>query len=82
MKKKILALILISISALMLSACAVVAKYNDVFKSSDQNAPNIRTFAATPENLYAAACRALLADNFRIEKEDPGKYEKIRCGQK
>ena len=72
-RKRVSALILVLVSALMLSGCGGIAKYNDVFRSSDVNAPNIKTFTASPENLYMAACRALLADNFRIEKEDPGK---------
>ncbi|MDA8090274.1 MAG: DUF2242 domain-containing protein [Nitrospiraceae bacterium] len=73
MEKRFSVMILLVIAAFMLSACAGVAKYNDVFQSSGQNAPNIRTFSATPDNLYSASCRALLADNFRIEKQDTGK---------
>ena len=73
MKKRFSVMVLFVITVLMLSACAGVSKYNDVFKSSDENAPNIKTFAATPQNVYSAACRALMADNFRIEKQDIGK---------
>lgn len=73
MKKRVSALILVLGAAIMLSACAGVAKYNDVFTTSDANAPNVRTFDAAPEQLYMASCRVLLADDFRIEKEDEGK---------
>jgi len=62
-----------SLLILILTACAEVEvhTYDDAFKS--EGGPYVRDFAASAEDLYAAASRAVLGNNFRIEKEDAGR---------
>ena len=61
------------------SACAEIRTYDNAFTADDANSPNVRTFAAAPDALYGAVSRAIMMDNFRIEKDDgralvAGKY--------
>ena len=52
----------------LFSACGSPQVYKDVFNT--EGGPNVRTFNASVENCYLAAKRAVLSQNFRIEKED------------
>jgi hypothetical protein len=54
--------------AVMVSAGCATNAYKDVF--NDETGPNIKTFSAMPDDCYLAAKRAVLSQNFRIEKED------------
>jgi hypothetical protein len=51
-----------------LSACGGPEVYKDVFNKD--GGPNVRAFNASVDNCYLAAKRAVLSQNFRIEKED------------
>jgi hypothetical protein len=53
--------------AILTTGCATSA-YKNVFK--DENSPNVKTFNTLPDNCYLAAKRAVLSQNFRIERED------------
>ncbi|MBU4320290.1 MAG: DUF2242 domain-containing protein [Thermodesulfovibrionales bacterium] len=53
---------------IFLSACGSPQVYKDVFNKD--GGPNVRTFNASVEDCYLAAKRAVLSQNFRIEKED------------
>ena len=55
---------------LMIGACSKMRSYNDEF-NPNSNLPNVRTFNVDADSLYAAAIRAVLLYNFRVEKEDP-----------
>ncbi len=59
-----LAIILI----LFLSACGGPEVYKDVFNKD--GGPNVKAFNASVDNCYLATKRAVLSQNFRIEKED------------
>lgn len=50
------------------TACSSPQVYKDVFNTD--SGPNVRTFNASVENCYLAAKKAVLSQNFRIEKED------------
>jgi len=52
----------------LLSACGSPQVYKDVFNTD--SGPNVRTFNASVDTCYLAAKRAVLSQNFRIEKED------------
>jgi hypothetical protein len=52
----------------LLSACGSPQVYKDVFNKD--GGPNVRTFNASVDTCYLAAKRAVLSQNFRIEKED------------
>lgn len=53
--------------AVLIAGCATSA-YKDVFK--DENSPNVKTFNVLPDDCYIAGKRAVLSQNFRIERED------------
>ena len=53
---------------LSLSACGGSQVYKDVFNKD--GGPNVRTFNSSVDTCYLAAKRAVLSQNFRIEKED------------
>lgn len=53
---------------LLLSACSSPQVYKDVFNKD--GGPNVRTFKASVDTCYLAVSRAVLSQNFRIEKED------------
>ncbi|MDP3048056.1 MAG: DUF2242 domain-containing protein [Thermodesulfovibrionales bacterium] len=53
---------------LFITACGSPQVYKDVFNKD--GGPNVRTFNASVEDCYLAAKRAVLSQNFRIEKED------------
>ena len=53
---------------IFLSACGSQQVYKDVFNTD--GGPNVRTFNASVDTCYLAAKRAVLSQNFRIEKED------------
>jgi hypothetical protein len=61
------AVLLMFLMAILTTGCATSA-YKNVFK--DENSPNVKTFNALPDNCYLAAKRAVLSQNFRIERED------------
>ncbi|MCL5061715.1 MAG: DUF2242 domain-containing protein [Nitrospiraceae bacterium] len=50
------------------SSCSSPQVYKDVFNTDD--GPNVKAFNASVDNCYLAAKRAVLSQNFRIEKED------------
>jgi len=54
---------------LFLSACGGPQVYKDVFNTD--SGPNVRTFSASVDACYLAVKKAILTQNFRIEKEDP-----------
>lgn len=62
-----------SVLVLLLVVCAQVRTYDNAFMSDDKNRPNVRTFNVPQDILYTATSRAILGDNFRIEKDD-GKH--------
>jgi hypothetical protein len=64
MKRIVFSFILI----FFLSACGGPEVYKDVFNKD--GGPNVRAFNASVDNCYLAAKRAVLSQNFRIEKED------------
>ncbi|MCL4537293.1 MAG: DUF2242 domain-containing protein [Nitrospirae bacterium] len=51
-----------------LSACGGSEVYKDVFNKD--GGPNVKAFNESVDNCYLAAKRAVLSQNFRIEKED------------
>lgn len=51
-----------------LSACGGPQVYKDVFNK--EGGPNVRTFSASVDICYLAVKKAILTQNFRIEKED------------
>lgn len=51
-----------------LSACGSPQVYKDVFNTD--SGPNVKTFNVPVEACYLAVKRAVLSQNFRIEKED------------
>ena len=53
---------------LLLSACGGSQVYKDVFNKD--GGPNVKTFNASVDACYLAAKKAVLSQNFRIEKED------------
>ena len=53
---------------LFLSACGGPQVYKDVFNKD--GGPNVKAFNASVDNCYLATKRAVLSQNFRIEKED------------
>ena len=53
---------------LLLSACGSSQVYKDVFNKD--GGPNVKTFNASVDACYLAAKKAVLSQNFRIEKED------------
>jgi len=53
--------------AVLMTGCAT-AGYKDVF--NDENSPNVKTFNVLPDDCYIASKRAILGQNFRIERED------------
>ncbi len=55
------------LTAALMAGCATSA-YKDVFK--DENSPNVRTLSALPDDCYIPGKRAVLSQNFRIERED------------
>ncbi|MBI5683376.1 MAG: DUF2242 domain-containing protein [Deltaproteobacteria bacterium] len=59
--------ILFLLPILLLSACSQQV-YKDVFNTD--SGPNVRTFNASVDTCHLAAKRAVLSQNFRIEKED------------
>lgn len=63
--KRILPLFIILI--FLIFACTPQV-YKDVFNT--ENGPNVKSFNASVDNCYLAAKRAVLSQNFRIEKED------------
>jgi len=63
--KRIFPLFIILIS--FLSACSQTV-YKDVFNTD--SGPNVKTFNVPVEACYLAVKRAVLSQNFRIEKED------------
>ena len=52
----------------LLSACGSPQVYKDVFNKD--GGPNVKVFNASVDNCYLATKRAVLSQNFRIEKED------------
>jgi len=64
--KKNISLIILSI--FLLSACGGTAVYKDVFKTEKR--PNVRTFNASVDDCWLAVSRAVLSQNFKLEKED------------
>ncbi|MCL4457479.1 MAG: DUF2242 domain-containing protein [Nitrospirae bacterium] len=64
MRQIVLSLILIS----FLSACGGPEVYKDVFNKD--GGPNVKAFSASVDNCYLATKRAVLSQNFRVEKED------------
>lgn len=52
----------------LLSACGGPQVYKDVFNSD--GGPNVRTFSSSVDTCYLAVKKAILTQNFRIEKED------------
>jgi hypothetical protein len=61
-------IILLLMTLTLLSACGSPQVYKDVFNKD--GGPNVRTFNASVDNCYLAAKRAVLSQNFRIERED------------
>ena len=53
---------------IFLSACGSPQVYKDVFNKD--GGPNVKVFNASIDNCYLATKRAVLSQNFRIEKED------------
>ncbi len=53
---------------LSFSACGSPQVYKDVFNKD--GGPNVRTFSASVDACYLAVKKAILTQNFRIEKED------------
>lgn len=53
---------------IFLSACGSQQVYKDVFNTD--SGPNVKVFNASVDNCYLATKRAVLSQNFRIEKED------------
>jgi hypothetical protein len=74
MKKIFFSLIFLT----FLSACGGQQVYKDVFNTG--KGPNVRTFNASGDTCYLAAKRAVLSQNFRVEKR--GFAGKIICGSK
>lgn len=64
---KFITVLIFLIAVMAVSGCATDA-YKNVF--NNENSPNIKTFAASVDNCYLATKRAVLSQNFRIEKED------------
>ena len=56
------------ILAFLLSACGGAEVYKNVFNKD--GGPNVKAFNASVDNCYLATKRAVLSQNFRIEKED------------
>ena len=52
----------------LLSACGSPQVYKDVFNTD--SGPNVRSFSASVDACYLAVKKAILTQNFRIEKED------------
>jgi hypothetical protein len=65
MKKSIF---LITFCISLLSACGGPAVYKDVFNT--EMGHNVRTFNASIESCWLAANRAVLSQNFKVEKQD------------
>jgi len=53
--------------AVLITGCAT-SGYKNVF--NDENSPNVKTFHVLPDDCYIASKRAVLSQNFRIERED------------
>jgi len=53
--------------AVLITGCAT-SGYKDVF--NDENSPNVKTFNVLPDDCFIASKRAVLSQNFRIERED------------
>jgi hypothetical protein len=51
----------------LITGCAT-GGYKDVF--NDEKSPNVKTFNVLPDDCYIASKRAVLSQNFRIERED------------
>ena len=66
MKKIALSLVIFIIH--FLSACGGQQVYKDVFNTD--RGPNVKVFNASADTCYLAAKRAVLSQNFRVEKED------------
>ncbi len=61
------AVLIVFLMAILTAGCATSA-YKDVYK--DENSPNVKTFNVLPDDCYVATKRAVLSQNFRIERED------------
>ena len=66
--KRVFYLLIVFHLSLLFSACGSPQVYKDVFNT--EGGPNVRTFNASVDNCYLAAKKAVLSQNFRIEKED------------
>jgi hypothetical protein len=64
MKRIFFSLVLTS----FLSACGSQQVYKDVFNAD--GGPNVKVFNASVDNCYLATKRAVLSQNFRVERED------------
>jgi len=70
MRNRIATLTMVVLCCVLLGACAEIRTFDNAFTADDAKRPNVRTFAAAPDALYTAVSRAILTDNFRIEKDD------------
>jgi len=61
-------LLLFCFVAMLITGCASMDTYKNVF--NDEKNLNSRTFNASIDDCYFATKRAILSQNFRIEKED------------
>ena len=61
------ALLITFLMAALTTGCAT-GGYKDIF--NDANSPNVKTFNVLPDDCYIASKRAILGQNFRIERED------------
>jgi hypothetical protein len=53
---------------IFLSACGGPQVYKDIFNK--EGGPNVKVFNASVDNCYLATKRAVLSQNFKVEKED------------
>ena len=65
--RAILTVLFMLLMAVLTTGCATSA-YKNVFR--DEKSSNVKNFNALPDNCYLAAKRAVLGQNFRVEKED------------